>query len=133
MKKKVSQFFSDEFSYKIVAFFIAMILWLTILGRRDLVLTKDVTLEFISPPYYSLVRKPRKTIEVKVSGPRTALQKFSRNIEDTSVTFDLNKYKPGRVRIPISKDLFEIPLGVKLISVSPDHLNIVIKQTGKKK
>lgn len=128
MKKAWKVVFNDELSYKIVAFFIAIILWLTILGRRDFVLTKVVPIDFITPTHYALVNKPIKEIEVKVSGPRGPLQKFARQIETHSVTFDLAKYPVGKTDLDITKERFEVPLGVKIISITPSQIPVVIKE-----
>jgi YbbR domain-containing protein len=80
----------ENLSYKIVAFFVTLILWITILGRRDIVLTKEVDLEFLLPPAMSLIENNiDRKIEVKVSGPRIALKKFAQN--PGTITVDLSR------------------------------------------
>jgi hypothetical protein len=42
LKKRWTSYVTENFSYKMVALFISLILWLTILGRRDFVLSKKL-------------------------------------------------------------------------------------------
>ena len=46
--EKIKSSIADNFSYKIVALFIALILWLSILNKRDFILTKEVDIDFIT-------------------------------------------------------------------------------------
>src|SRR4051812_1059123 len=87
-------------SYKLVALFVTLILWVTILGRRDFVLSKDVDIEFIIPPAISIAKTDgAHRVTVKVSGPRMALKKFAQN--PGTITIDLGQSQAGQVRAVI--------------------------------
>jgi hypothetical protein len=90
-------FVFENGSYKLVSLFVTLILWVTILGRRDFMLTKDMDVEFLLPPNAVMqsARGERK-ISVKVSGPRTALKNI------------------------------EVPFGVKVVSIDPDAIEVVL-------
>ena len=47
MKVPWRQFLFENFSYKLVALFISLILWMTILGRRDFQVTKSIELDLM--------------------------------------------------------------------------------------
>lgn len=116
-------------SYKLVSLFVTLILWVTILGRRDFMLTKDMDVEFLLPPNSVMqsVRGERK-ISVKVSGPRTALKKFAQS--PGSITFDLTKsevdQKNTKVKAVIQVKNIEVPFGVKVVSIDPDSIEVVL-------
>ena len=74
MKRKMTHLFTENFSYKVVALFISLILWLTILGRRDFVMSKNIEIDLITSPGQAVVAQTTDQIKVKVSGPRTALK-----------------------------------------------------------
>ena len=76
MRRRWRDTLTDNLSYKIVSLFIALILWLTILGRRDFSLTKTIDLELMTGPNKVVVTQNVEIAKVKVSGPRTALKKF---------------------------------------------------------
>ena len=114
-------------SYKLVALFVTMILWVTILGRRDFVLSKEMDLEFLLPRSIAIAPatdggRTERRVTVKVSGPRMALKKFAQN--PGTITIDLAKNQPGEVRAVITPRSVEVPFGVKVISVSPEVINV---------
>lgn len=116
-------------SYKLVSLFVTMILWVTILGRRDFILTKDMDIEFLLPPATVIdAKQGERKVSVKVSGPRTALKKFAQS--PGSITFDLTKSaidgKGTRVKTTIETKNIEVPFGVKVVSVDPPTLDVVL-------
>jgi len=122
-------FIFENGSYKLVSLFVTLILWVTILGRRDFMLTKDMDVEFLLPPNAVMqsVRGERK-ISVKVSGPRTALKKFAQS--PGSITFDLTKseveQKNTKVKAVIQVKNIEVPFGVKVVSIDPDSIEVIL-------
>jgi hypothetical protein len=116
-------------SYKLVSLFVTLILWVTILGRRDFMLTKDMDVEFLLPKATVIESKQgERKVSVKVSGPRTALKKFGQS--PGSITFDLTKaevtQKNTRVRTVIQTKNIEVPFGVKVVSIDPPDLEVIL-------
>lgn len=121
-------------SYKLVSLFVTLILWVTILGRRDFMLTKDMDVEFLLPSNTIMqTQRGERKVSVKVSGPRTALKKFAHS--PGSVTFDLTKSevreKDTRVRAVIQMKNIEVPFGVKVVAIEPDALEVVLSPVEK--
>lgn len=110
-------------SYKLVALFVTLILWVTILGRRDFVLSKEMDIEFLLPRSIAVAESNlERKVTVKVSGPRMALKKFAQN--PGTITIDLVKSQPGPARAVITPRSVEVPFGVKVLSVTPDVINL---------
>ncbi len=126
MKRKIRAFFTENLSYKMVSLFIALILWITILGRRDFVVAKKVDVELIPPPGYSVVFQSVDTIKIKVSGPRTALRRFIENGVSQIVTLDLSSKGPGRYEVEIPRGRVDVPFGVKLMTMQPEKIEVQI-------
>lgn len=119
---------TDNGSYKLVALFVTLILWVTILGRGDIVLSKDIGLEFLLPRNMVIAEKFERKVSVKVSGPRMALKKFAQN--PGVITVDLSRAAAGRTRAQISAKNVETPFGVKVLSVAPDTINVTLTPVG---
>ena len=115
-------------SYKLVALFVTLILWVTILGRRDFVLSKEVDLEFLLPKNLVIAEQIDRKVTVKVSGPRTALKKFGQN--PGAITIDLGQSKQGANRAVITARNVEVPFGVKVMSVTPDTIQVTLVPPG---
>jgi YbbR domain-containing protein len=128
MKFKVKTFITDNFSYKVVSLFIALILWLTILGRRDFTVTRSFELDFSVAAQSLLLKQSSERLKVKVSGPRTALRRFMDAEAAQVVSIDLAQYAPGQydVEIPISK--IDVPFGVKVLGIQPTHVQVQIEK-----
>lgn len=120
MRKKWTHAVNENLSYKIVALFISLILWLTILGRRDFVYSKNIELDLITAPGASVVAQTADKIRVKVSGPRTALKKFMDSGFSQSIAVDISDRGEGVLDIEIPLQKIEVPMGVKILSVRPN-------------
>lgn len=119
----------DNGSYKLVSLFVTLILWVTILGRRDFMLTKDMDVEFLLPKATVIEsRQGERKVSVKVSGPRTALKKFAQS--PGSITFDLTKAdvteKNTHIKTTIQTKNIEVPFGVKVVSIDPPALEVIL-------
>ncbi len=119
----------DNGSYKLVALFVTLILWVTILGRRDFVLSKEMDIEFLLPRAMTVAPGPGKKeverrVTVKVSGPRMALKRFAQY--PGTITVDLGKSQLGPVQALITPRSVEVPFGVKVLSVSPNVVSVTL-------
>lgn len=128
MKPRMRALFTENLSYKMVSLFIALILWITILGRRDFVVAKKVDIELIPPPGYAVVFQSVDTIKIKVSGPRTALRRFIENGVSQIVTLDLSSKGPGRYEVEIPRGRVDVPFGVKLVNLQPERIEVQIEK-----
>ncbi len=109
-------------SYKLVALFVTLILWVTILGRRDFMLSKDIDVDFLLPKNLIIAESIDRRVSVKVSGPRIAIKKFAQN--PGTITLDLARAHTGSNRVVITAKNIEVPFGVKVVSVTPDIMNV---------
>lgn len=132
MKRRVSNIFTENLSYKVVALFISLILWLTILGRRDFILTKSVDVELLTGQGYVAISQSSEQVKFKVSGPRSALKKYLESSASDIVTLDVTDKKAGTYSIEIPSSKFDVPLGVKILSVRPTKIRAnIIESKGK--
>jgi YbbR domain-containing protein len=115
----------DNGSYKLVALFVCLILWVTILGRRDFLLTKEIEIDYHLPKKMRLRpdNVPQK-IAVRVAGTRMALKKFARSRE--VIAIDLSHAELGPYRQAISPRLLDLQPGLKLVNMTPDFLNLYL-------
>ena len=116
-------------SYKLVALFVTLILWVTILGRRDFVLSKEMDIEFLLPRASTVAPGPERSevdrhVTVKVSGPRMALKRFAQY--PGTITVDLGRSQLGPVQAVITPRSVEVPFGVKVLSVTPSVISVTL-------
>ncbi len=126
--------FTDNMTYKMVAFFIAFILWVMILGRRDFVMTYELPIQYLLPSQSHFFKKPVEEVKVRISGTRHALKRLSRDIDERAVVINLANEEPGRVKKEITSKMIDLPLGTRLLWVSPKFFTaIIVGKTDKSK
>lgn len=116
---------SDNFSFKVMALLVALILWAIMLGRKDITLSKEIETEVLVPPNMQVVSEVPGKVQVEVSGPRIALKKFTST--RMFYTLDLEGLTEGSHLVRLNKDGINLPLGVRILSLRPKEIKAVIK------
>ena len=128
-KANLKLMFSENLSYKIVSLFIAIILWLTIMGRRDLTLTRNIEIEFKVAPHYRIVGQTADKLRLRLSGPRSALKELMGEVKGKTLEVDISDRGPGIFDIDVPVDRIEIPAGLRILSIRPNLVRVeVIKE-----
>jgi YbbR domain-containing protein len=132
MKRRWSGALTENLSYKIVALFISLILWLTILGRRDFVLSKNIDIELIPAVGTQVVAQTTDHIKLKVSGPRSALKKFMDSSFSQNISLDISQRGEGVIPVDIPANKIEVPLGVKILGIRPNQIQVEVARIKEK-
>ena len=130
-KKRWNSLITENFNYKLVALFISLILWLTILGRRDFVFSKTIEVDLVTAPGRTVIAQTADQIKVKVSGPRTALKKFMDSGFSQSMAIDISNRGEGVMEVEIPLNKIEIPMGVKILGVRPSMIRAEVVKNKK--
>jgi len=126
MRFKVKSLFFENVSYKVVSLFIALILWLTILGRRDFTVTRNVEVEFLVNSNQVIQQQSAEHVKVKATGPRTALRRFIDSGAAQVISIDLTNKSEGTYNIEIPTGKVDVPFGVKIQSLRPDKIQVQV-------
>jgi YbbR domain-containing protein len=114
---------SENLNYKIVAFAIALILWGTVLARREVIYLKNVDIRFITGEQMIVKNDLISQVEFRLSGSRVALRRFiQRQVEPIQV--DLSGVAPGRRQIQIPEESLRLPIGIRVVSINPVSLTV---------
>lgn len=116
--------FLDNISYKIVSLFVALILWISILGRRDFVTTKEMDVQIVLPPGYMVAGQSHDKLRVKISGAQPVLKKYKDSFK--KVLFDLSDSGEGLVEIDVPNSRIDVPAGVRVLNVKPNVIRVEI-------
>lgn len=131
MKRRASGILFENLGFKVVALFISLILWLTILGRRDFVLNQDIPLNLRVTSDMKVVAQTANHIKVKVSGPRSALKKFLDSASTQGIDIDISQRGEGIIYVDVPMTKIEVPLGVRIIGVRPHQIQVeVVREKG---
>lgn len=115
---------SDNLSYKFVALGVALILWMSMLGRKDSTLMKDFELQVLLAPKIELETPIPQIVKVEVVGPRVALKKI--NQMNPVFTVDLTSAKAGRQVVQLNRDGLNLPIGARVLSIEPNKFEVIL-------
>jgi YbbR domain-containing protein len=116
----------DNGTYKIVALFITLSLWVFIFEKQIAVVSKSIKVEFILAPQHVITNKVVREVQFKVRGPRMGLKKFLDNAD--SINVDLSNAGPGKTTVRIYDDILQLPTAVDVVSVQPTHIYVEIEK-----
>lgn len=131
MKRTAQNWLLENGSYKAVALIVAMVLWMTMQGRRDTVLTREMEMQVLLSPQLAITNPIPQVVRVEVSGPRVALKRLAERREPFTV--DLGQARAGRQLVKLTKDSLSMPLGAKVVSIQPNEFLAVIVEVEKDK
>ena len=124
--KMLKDLFLNNLSYKIVSLFVALILWISILGRRDFVTTREMEINLIVSADMSIVSQSQDKVRVKLSGSQPVLKKYKDSLR--SIVFDLSDREEGIIDIDIPTSRIDVPSGVRVLSVKPNLIRVEISK-----
>lgn len=116
----------DNFSYKIVALFIALILWLSILNKRDFIVTKELEVDFVTSENMMVAGQSSAHLRVKVSGSQPVLKKYRESSQ--VLAFDMSDKPAGFYDIDMNASKIDVPAGAKIIGIKPNTIHVEIVQ-----
>ena len=123
--KKTSFAIFDNMSYKLVSLFIAFVLWISILGRRDFVATQEVEINFVSSQGYSILSQSNDRVKIKISGQQPLMKKYKDKIPKV-INFDVAEKEPGVYDMDIMASRFELPPGLRIVNIRPNSIKFEI-------
>lgn len=125
MKVKYTKLITENLSYKLIALVVTLVLWISMIGSKDSVLTKDYQLQILLPSHTELVHPVPDFVRVEVVGPRVALKKLGQMNSVYSV--DLSNAGVGRKTVRLTPEGVNLPLGTRVVSVDPKEFVAVIQ------
>ena len=129
MKKNfVVGLLTENMTYKIVSLFIALILWMTILSRRDYVLSRNIEVNFITSSSQSILAQTADRVRMRISGPRAQLKKLMESNQFQVVNIDVSQRGFGVIDVDISSNRFDLPSGVKILGIRPNVIRVEVSE-----
>src|SRR5471032_1363254 len=96
MSERYHQWLASNLGTKVISVIIAVVLWVIVLGSRNVEVTKEVPLEVITPPELVAANEVPERIAFRLSGPKAFLRTIL-DRHDEPIRVPLNGAKPGLV------------------------------------
>ncbi len=119
-------YISSNKGYLVVSFFVALSLWVVMLGKKDTTLVRHLKVVFVTEKGLSVIKASSNEVLVKLEGPRISILKM-RSIND-SMTIDVKELSEGAHKVLVPKDSLSLPVGVKLREVTPKEIWVKVQE-----
>ena len=110
---------------KLLSVFLAILLWVVVLGEQKVDVTMNVPLTLNLPTALMLVNDLPESLEVHLRGPKTLVT----SLAPREVTFSEppGKLAEGENSIPIREDMVRVPRGIQVVDVAPHRIHVVLE------
>jgi YbbR domain-containing protein len=106
---------------------IAIVLWIIVLGSRNVEVVKEVPLEVITATDVVPSNEIPEKIQFRLSGPKAFLRAVSDRREEP-IRVNLSSAKPGHlVTYNFFSNSIRVPIGVKVLSINPAALLVKLE------
>ncbi|MBW7899316.1 YbbR-like protein [Candidatus Brocadiaceae bacterium B188] len=136
----MKKIFTENIPTKLMALVMAVALWLYAINRHTGDLTTTVSLTVSVPEGITIVEQSTSKITIHLQGPQNVIDTVDSMIKDRKISARyVIKESPDGIEdqlkqsIFIKKEHLDLPPAVKLISVYPDKIDVVLGKLQKKK
>jgi len=126
MPDRIWIFLTSNIGAKLISIAIALVLWVIVLGSRNVEVTKEIPLEVITPADIVPANEIPEKIAFRLAGPKAFLRAILDRREDP-IRVNLSGAKPGLVTYRFFSDNIRVPIGVKVLSINPTAILIKLE------
>jgi YbbR domain-containing protein len=123
--------FRYQWAMKLASIAIALTVWVLVFGSQTIEITKEIPFEVVLPDDQILVDPVPEKITFKLSGPKAFLRTIQNRMEEP-IRAQLKGAKSGVQTHRIFSDAIKLPLGVKVLSITPNAVQLRFEELKRK-
>jgi len=129
-RKKILYSLSKDLTTKIIALFIAIILWLIVIGSKNVELSRFVSVSYSLSSDLIISNQVPEKVQIRFLGPRSVLRDLINN--NYTLNLDLRDKKSGFVSFRLKNEIVNLPIGIKVLDVYPETITVKLDAVSKK-
>ncbi len=114
-----------HFAWKLLSLVVAFGIWFVVMSSNPIELPIDVSLDLDLPSGLMVANDVPDKVSFRLAGSKFFLRTLANSLD--SIRVDLSKAKAGRTYYSIDKDSLHLPIGVKVLSISPTTINPILE------
>jgi YbbR domain-containing protein len=111
--------------WKILSLLVAFGIWFVVMSSNSIEITKEVRLNIELPSGLTIANEVPAQVSFRLAGSKFFLRTLDTSAE--TIPVDLTKAKAGPTFFQIEKDALRLPIGVRVLSISPSSINPVLE------
>ncbi|MGE3260266.1 MAG: YbbR-like domain-containing protein [Bacteriovoracia bacterium] len=118
-------FLFHNLAWKFLSIFVAFGIWFVVMSANSIEITKEVNLEMDLPSGLVVANEVPDRVSFRLSGSKFFLRTLANSLD--TIRVDLTKAKTGPAFYNIQKDSLHLPIGVRVLSISPSTINPILE------
>lgn len=118
-------FLFHNLAWKILSVLVAFGIWFVVMSSNSIEITKEVNLNLEVPSGLTVANEVPDRVSFRLSGSKFFLRTLANSLDTIHV--DLTKARAGPAFYRIEKDSLHLPIGVRVLSISPSTINPVLE------
>ncbi len=123
----VGHWITKNLGLKLLSFMLAGVLWVAVFGSRTVEVSKEIPFEVVLNDRQILIEPVPEKVIFRLSGPKAFLRTLQNRPEDP-IKANVSNIPGGVVTHRIFSDLLKLPLGVRVLSITPNAVPIKIEE-----
>jgi YbbR domain-containing protein len=112
-------------AWKVLSLVVAFGLWLMVMSTNSIEITKEVELDLNLPADLVVANDVPTHVSFRLQGSKLFLRTLANNLDVIRV--DLTRAKAGPAYYRIERDSLRLPIGIKVLSISPSTINPMLE------
>jgi len=130
MLKSIKNLFVRNWGLKLLAFALALVLWLTLIPEEKSFSEKTLTIALETrniPQNMELVEKPVSMIDVTVRAPDRLIDQI--NSGNVFAKLNLDRATTYQLEYPLNQAMISLPAGAQVTKIAPNTVRLKLEQT----
>jgi YbbR domain-containing protein len=111
--------------FKILSLVVAFGIWFVVMSSNSIEVTKEVRLVLEVPPGLTVANEIPDRVSFRLTGSKFFLRTLANSLD--TVRVDLTHAKAGPAYYRIERDSLHLPIGVRVLSISPTSINPLLE------
>ena len=124
--QKAWQAVANNLGTKAISVIVALVLWVVVLGSRNVEVVKEVPVELITPTELVAGNDVPEKLAFRLSGPKAFLRSLL-DRQDEPIRVNLSAGKQGLNTYRFFQDNIRLPIGVKVVSITPPAILVKLE------
>ncbi|UCH23372.1 MAG: diadenylate cyclase [Deltaproteobacteria bacterium] len=118
--------FIENWRHKLGALGVVIVAWFVLASQQDVNISIAAPIQYVNLSHQmALDQRSAKTVNLKLSGRRNSVRALKE--QDVRVQVDLKRLSAGNHLIKLAAKNIDLPLGVKVESVTPQEIRVILK------
>lgn len=123
-------FLVNNIGWKFLSLAVAFALWLLVMSSNSIEISKEVNIALELPNELVVANEVPDRVTFRLSGSKFFLRTVVNSMD--SIRVDLTKAQPGQTFFRFDRDSIRLPIGVKVLSISPTSVAIQLEAVQRK-